>query len=189
MSSVEKVQKVSLETYLEMEDAGVEKSEFHDGEVFAMAGGSYAHGVIAGNMLGALFAALKHKDCRANTSDVKVHIEAANSMVYPDVTVVCGSPEFDWSRKDSIRNPTLIAEVLSPENEGYDRGGKFRKYKLLPSLREYVLVDQESANVDVLYLTEEGLWTLQSCTGLEQHIHLQSLGVELAMADVYRGVF
>ncbi|MEY3441729.1 MAG: hypothetical protein RLZZ519_10 [Bacteroidota bacterium] len=188
MSSVERPNKVSLEVYLEVEDANEEKSEFYNGEIFSMAGGSYAHGVIGSNIHGALFSKLKGSGCRANTSDVKVQIEAANAIVYPDVTVVCGLPEYAWPRKDIIRNPTLIVEVLSPDNAAYDRGGKFRKYKTLKSLREYVLVEQDSANVDVFYLDDVGQWVNESYSGLEAEVILRSLGVRIEMEDIYRDV-
>jgi Uma2 family endonuclease len=188
MSSVEKPNKVSLEVYLEIEDANFEKSEFYNGEIFSMAGGSYEHSLISGNIYRALGNSLLGKDCRLLTSELKIQIEAANAIVYPDAMVICGQPEFAWPRRDIVRNPTLVVEVLSPGNEGYDRGGKFRKYKLLKSLREYVLVEQDSANVDVFYLNEDGQWVNELYSGLEAEVELRSLGVRIALGDVYRDV-
>lgn len=188
MGTIEIPQKVSLEVYLEIEDGNEGRSEFYDGEIFGMAGGSHTHNVICNSIGAALYNALKGKGCSTSNSDTKIQIEAANAIVYPDVTVVCGQPEYAWPRTDIIRNPTLIVEVLSPENAAYDRGGKFRKYKMLKSLREYVLVEQDSANVDVFFLTDAGQWVHDSFSGLETEVELQSLGVRVAMEDVYRDV-
>jgi Uma2 family endonuclease len=186
MSTLEKPGKVSLEAYLAYDDAREEKSEFYNGEIFNMAGGSYYHGVICSNISGVLFNALKGTGCRANNSDVKVQILEANSVVYPDVTVVCGEPEFAWPRKDIIRNPILVIEVLSPGTDGLDRGGKFRKYKALKSLREYVLVEQDSVNIDVFHFNDAGQWVNDTYSGLDAEVLLKSVGARIGMADVYR---
>jgi Uma2 family endonuclease len=158
MRSVEKSQRVSLEAYLAYDDSLDGKSEYFDGEIFDMAGVSYAHAVICSNLSAVFYNALKGTGCRASSSDIKVQIEAADSMTYPDLSIVCGTPELAWPRKDILRNPTVIVEVLSPGTDGYDRGGKFRKYKRLRSLREYVLVEQDSVNIDVFFLNEDGVW-------------------------------
>jgi Uma2 family endonuclease len=188
MRSEEKNKKFSLEDYLAYDDAREGRSEFYDGEIFDMAGGSYVHGVICSNISGALFNALKGTGCRPNDSGVKVHIHASKSISYPDLSVVYGETEYFWPRLDIIKNPTVIIEVLSPSTEGFDRGSKFRKYKQLKSLREYVLVEQESANVDVFYLNDDGEWVNDTYAGLEGEMVLRSLGVNLALMDVYRDV-
>ena len=109
-------------------------------------------------------------------------------MVYPDLMVVCGGAEFVFQRKDIICNPKVVIEVISPETASFDRGEKFESYKLLKSLREYVLVEQDSANVDVFHLNEDGQWVNESYSGLEAEVMLRSLGIGISMKDVYRDV-
>lgn len=178
--------KIKLESYLQMEDATDEKSEFHDGIIVPRQENSYGHSLACIAVGAALFEALGGSGCQALQVGVKVWIEAANSMVYPDLMVVCGEPEFWLSRRDVICNPRVVVEVVSPETEGFDRGEKFQKYKMLGSLREYVLVEQDSANVDVFYLNGAGQWVNDSYSGLEGEMVLRSLGVRVAMRDVYR---
>lgn len=134
--------KISFSDYLTLEEQSEGKYEFHDGFVWAMAGGSLNHGTISGNVFSALSSAIQNKDgsnCRPVNSEVKVYIESANRGVYPDAMVICGEPEFYVNRKDVVTNPKLVVEVLSPNTATFDRGNKFRYYKSLPSFREYIL--------------------------------------------------
>jgi Uma2 family endonuclease len=188
MGMVDAKLNISLAAYLQLEDEAEEKSEFHNGSVLVREGLSYSHSLTSVALGAALFAALKDCGCQALHCGVKVWIEAANSMVYPDLMVVCGGPEFVFQRKDIICNPKVVIEVISPETANFDRGAKFESYKLLKSLREYVLVEQDSANVDVFHLNEDGQLVNESYSGLEAEVMLRSLGIGISMKDVYRDV-
>ncbi len=158
MSTAEKKVRMSFEEYLLHEENSEFKSEFYGGEVNAMSGGTDAHSLIGTNISGELRSALWEKDCFAFGSDLKVRIDTADAVVYPDVMVICGDREYHHDRKDIVKNPQVVFEVLSKGTEGWDRGGKFRHYQSLPSLKEYILVDQNIAQVDVFRLNAEGFW-------------------------------
>lgn len=179
-----------LETYLEMEASSVEKYEYYDGYIHAMAGGSTEHGEIAGNVIASLKAALKGagKSCKVYTSDVKIAIQRSNRRFYPDASVVCGPPERDEREPNAITNPVLVAEVLFEGTESLDRGEKFVAYRQLPSLREYLLINQYKVQVEVFSRNEDGNWRIQTLTDLSQQIELPALGIVLSTADIYDGV-
>jgi Uma2 family endonuclease len=134
------------------------KREFVRGEVFAMAGASEAHVTLSGNMFMALRQHLNGTPCRTFIVDMKLRVEAADAYFYPDVMVTC-SP-LDATQPLIKREPVLLVEVLSPATAGYDRGEKFAAYRLLRSLREYVLIDPASRRCDVYRLGADGLWVL-----------------------------
>ncbi len=126
--------------YLAWERAAPDKHEFLGGEIFAMAGASFAHNKIVGNIVGELRDALRDRPCDVTPSDLRVKIPAVGLYTYPDAVVVCGEPQFEDDKLDTLLNPTVIVEVLSDSTEAYDRGKKFRYYRTIPSLRDYVLV-------------------------------------------------
>src|SRR5438067_352701 len=130
----------SAEEYLELEETADYKSEYFDGEVFAMAGGTPEHNLIAANLIGELRNQLEETPCRVYPSDQRVKIPDTGLYTYPDVTVVCADPQFEEPDRRAMLNPTLIVEVLSETTEAYDRGDKFAHYRRLSSLREYVMV-------------------------------------------------
>jgi Uma2 family endonuclease len=116
---------------------------------------------------------------------MRVHISTTGLYTYPDVTVICGEPRFDDSELDTLLNPTLLIEVLSPSTESYDRGKKFANYRTLDSLREYVLVAQEEVRVEVFTRQDGGHWLLSEASRIDETIPLASIGCELRLADVY----
>ena len=186
MGAARDYQYVSKDEYLEAEKHAEYRSEFHDGEIFAMAGGTPEHALIASNTGRALGNALQKKDCRVYGSDLMLEVADLNSILYPDVTVICGKPEKNDPDKAPVNNPQVIMEVLSESSEGYDRGEKFRKYRRLDSLREYVLIAQDRVGVDAFYKNEQGDWLLlPSCTALTDELRLQSLGVSIPLAEIY----
>ena len=186
MGAARDYQYVSKDEYLEAEKHAEYRSEFHDGEIFAMAGGTPEHALIASNTGRALGNALQKKDCRVYGSDLMLEVADLNSILYPDVTVICGKPEKNDPDKAPVNNPQVIVEVLSDSSEGYDRGEKFRKYRRLDSLREYVLIAQDRVGVDAFYKNEQGDWLLlPSCTALTDELRLQSLGVSIPLAEIY----
>ena len=161
------------------------RSEYVDGEIFAMPGGTEAHNLICGNVLRELGNRFKGRPCYVYTSDMKVRVESANLGAYPDVMAVCGERLFWDERRDLITNPSLIVEVLSDSTEAYDRGDKFAHYRGLPSLSAYLLLAQHRVGAD-LYLREpSGAWLLRSFDSLGDSVPLVALDTELPLAEVY----
>lgn len=148
-----------LDTYFALEREGETRYEYYNGYIHAMAGGTPRHALLAGNFITGLNNALRKagKPCRVYSSDVKVSIHAANMRVYPDVTVVCGPPAYDPKEPRALINPTLAVEVLSESSEGMDRGIKFRGYRQLDGLRDYVLVSQERAVVEIFSRSDKDM--------------------------------
>jgi Uma2 family endonuclease len=178
---------VTPEEYLARERLAETKSEYYEGEIFAMAGGSEEHSLISANVGGELRQQLLEKPCRVYNSDLKV---GATDMAYsyPDVTVVCGAPVFYDAEADVLLNPTVIVEVLSPTTEAWDRGGKFERYRERESLQEYLLVAQDRAHVERYARQPSGEWLLSVVDGLDRSLTLPSIGCRLELARVYHMV-
>jgi Uma2 family endonuclease len=176
------------EDYLAIERQAETKSEYLDGEMFAMTGGSFPHNAIIGNINGALWQRLRRKPCQICPNDQRVHIPATGLYTYPDVVVVCGEPRLQDEHQDTLLNPTLIIEVLSPTTEAYDRGKKFEHYRSIESLVEYLLVVQSEPHVEH-YLRQDGnRWLFTETAGLEATLALPSLHCELALAEIYEKI-
>ncbi len=177
---------LSLDDWLEGERAVLEgRSEYLDGEVFAMTGASFKHNIIVMNIGRELSIQLKGRPCQVYANDMKVLIRSANAGKYPDLVAHCGEPELLDDRQDVLLNPSLIVEVLSDSTETYDRGGKFALYRQIPSLQEYLLVSQDQVRVELYRRSEGGRWTLTEYAGLEDRIPLESLDCTLALAEIY----
>lgn len=160
--------------------------EYHDGEVFAMAGGDPKHGFIANNIGRLLANALFSKDCIVGNSDVRYHVASANKSFYPDVSVVCGPPERSDQDPHALTNPIIIVAVLSASTEAFDRGDKFLTYSQLPSLREYVLVKQDEWLVETRYRSAVAdPWKLAWFDSTHANVTLHSLGITLPLAELY----
>ena len=187
MGDPQKVRAYTLEDYFELDESAEFHYEYHNGEVFAMAGGTYNHALISGNIIGELHAALKGKNCSVTPSDAKVQIQSENSYVHPDVMVICGEPEFMKGRTDTVKNPVLVIEVLSDTTTEYDRGEKFAKYRKLDSLREYVLVSQKKRLVEPFFKNDDGIWTIGERVK-DKNLHLHSLGISISLEDIYARV-
>lgn len=174
--------------YLEMEAAAPYKSEYYGGEIFAMAGGTPAHSLICVNLIRRIAEAVDNKNCRCFESNMKLDIPAADAFVYPDIMAVCGEIRFAENTRDTITNPVLIVEVLSPGTESFDRGKKFEYYRSIPSLKEYVLVSQEKQIVEVYFRQEGGSWLYTVAEGTDKTVFLNSVEYEIALKDVYHKV-
>ncbi|HYN78005.1 MAG TPA: Uma2 family endonuclease [Lamprocystis sp. (in: g-proteobacteria)] len=162
-----------------------DRTQYVNGEVFAMAGGSEAHNLIAANVVGELRNRFKGRPCYVYTSDMKVRIESANLGTYPDAMAVCGERQFWDDRRDLITNPSLIVEVLSDSTEAYDRGNKFGYYRMLPSLRAYLLLSQQRVAAELFLRQPGGDWLLSTYTDPRDCIPLPLLDTELPLAEVY----
>jgi Uma2 family endonuclease len=176
------------EEYLVLEDQAEYKSEYYNGEIFAMAGGSRNHSVICFNLNWGIREAIANKDCVGFDSNMKLDIPRVNLFVYPDLMVVCGEIEFLENRNDVLKNPVFVIEVLSPNTESFDRGKKFSYYRTVPSIREYVLVSQAEPLVEVFYKQDEKTWRYTVIKGLENTVTFQTLQCELALKDIYQKV-
>lgn len=170
--------------YLALERTSNVKHEFLDGQIYAMAGGSPTHAALQVAVPNLLFAALRGGRCRAHGADLRVRVLATGLATYPDVTIVCGPREVDPEDENAVVNPTLIVEILSPSTEEYDRGEKFSHYKLIPALRQYVLVSQEERRVEVWTRDQEGRWT-SAVAGDGEAAHLGSIGARLDVRELY----
>jgi len=180
----------TAEAYLQQERNATHKSEYYKGEIFAMAGASLIHNEIVGNIIFALKDALRKqkKSCRVFPSDLRLHIPANTLYTYPDVTVICGEPEFTDDNFDIITNPTLLVEVLSESTQRYDRGEKFKLYRDIISLQTYVLVSSESYLVEVFTKKSKNLWELRIYQNLDEVIALESLEISVPMSEIYLNV-
>ena len=177
--------------YRAIEETAEERHEYCNGEIIAMSGGSEVHSAIACNLLIYLGFLLRDTDFRLYNSDLRVWIPEYDCGTYTDLMVVKGEPEFNGSRTDEILNPLLIVEVLSPSTEAYDRGEKFRKYRSLASLCEYLLVSQTEPYIEQYYNCDRqnsDRWQWQVYDRVERAIVLHSLNIELPMAEVYRRI-
>ena len=170
--------------YLEWEPTQEERYEYWDGEVVAMSGGTRNHNRISGNFFKLLDDALLDRPCDVYIADVKVQVEPGQKYFYPDVVVTCDKRDDD---AQFVQFPCLIIEVLSPSTEAIDRGAKFARYRQFSSLQEYVLVQTSQPGVEVFRRNDRGQWVLSEYT-LEDSLHLESIDVEIAIADLYRQV-
>ena len=186
MGSAAGHEQVSEDEYLAMERASETKHELWEGEVFAMAGASFEHNLVVGNLVRALGNALSGRGCVALPSDMKVRAPTRSGFVYPDVTVFCGPPQFYDEKRDVLLNPTLIVEVVSESTEGFDRGAKFAGYRALPSFREYVLVTPTERLVERFLRIDDDRWELT--VHRDGLLTLPSLDVSLEVAEVYLNV-
>ena len=153
-----------------------------------MAGGTEEHSRIIGNLIREAGNAIFDRECSVFEGNLKIRIEEANSTVYPDAMIVCDPIDYYKERTDTITNPVVVFEVLSEGTAGYDRGGKFRKYQQLPSLKEYVLIEQSEAQIDIFRKDDSGVWTLHSWEGLEDSISSEALKIKLALDRIYHRV-
>ncbi|WP_019502010.1 Uma2 family endonuclease [Pseudanabaena sp. PCC 6802] len=182
---------LTLDEYRSLEETSEERHEYRNGEIFAMSGGSEAHSAIASNLLIYLGFLLRETDFRLYNSDLRIWIPEFQCGTYADLTICNGKPEFNGDRTDEILNPILIAEVLSPSTEAYDRGKKFRKYRSLPSFCEYLLISQTEPYVEQYYNRDRDKdrhWQLQIYEHLEQSISLHSLNIEISTTEIYRRI-
>lgn len=176
------------ETYLEEERKASFKSEYYKGEIFAMAGASKEHNKIVASIISAIGQYLKGKNCSYFPSDLRVHNSESSLYTYPDITIVCGKEEYLDDQFDTLLNPTVLIEVLSPATEIYDRGAKFKLYRTIPSLRNYVMVSSTELAAEVYSRSEDDSWTLNMATVKNDHIHISAIDYDLLLSDIYAQV-
>lgn len=179
---------ISAGEFLEREELAETKHLYYAGSVTAMAGGTIEHGRIATNLIGEMYSALKGRDCAVFGSDVLLQTGSEAMFTYPDLMVVCGAVERMVGKRNVVRNPVFVVEVLSPSTEGMDRGLKSREYRLTPSIRQYALVSVDQPLVEMHTRGEDGQWRISEVAGLDGECEFPALGCRIAMAAVYEGV-
>ena len=183
----ESQRRYSLDEYFAVEETSQVKNEYYDGQIFAMAGASLEHNDIAANLISTIRPALVHRGCRTFGSDLRVQTPGG-LFTYPDVSIVCGAPLLIQGRPATLTNPLVLIEVLSDATREYDRGQKFDLYKEIPTLREYVVVEQAAPLVETFCLTD-GQWVPRRFDSLEATVVLHALSLSILMRDIYRMVF
>ena len=174
--------------YLKYERAAEFRSEYLDGCIIAMAGASRAHDQICVNITASLHSQLRGKTCEAYTANMRMGVRPANSYFYPDLSVVCGDPVFDDEWQDTVLNPSVAIEVLSPSTEAYDRGDKSAAYRQLESLREYLLVSQDKPRVELYRRGPDDAWTLREWSRLDAAVEMESIHCRILLSGIYERV-
>jgi len=182
------LKRITPQEYLIRERQAAIKSEFYQGEIFAMGGGSPKHSLIAANFVREAGNALKDKPCAVFNSDLRVQVQSTGLYTYPDATIVCGELEFDDDQRDTIINPTVLMEVLSDSTEKYDRGKKSSHYRQIASLKELILIALDRPHVERFTRQASGDWLFHEEKELAAGFELRSLGISIAVSELYRGV-
>jgi Uma2 family endonuclease len=180
--------RLSEEEYLVLERRSEGRHEFLHGEIFAMTGATRRHNRLAVNLALSLGLQLRGRPCELYIADMRVRVAATGLYTYPDLVVVCGEPRFADAELDTLLNPTLIVEILSPTTEATDRGRKFAHYRQLESLAEVLLIAQDRVAVEHYSRLPEGGWRLHEATGLDDRVILPAIGCELPLSEVYERV-
>ena len=180
--------KFTIEEYFELEYDAEEKHEYYQGEIFAMAGAKINHNLISGNLYHALRKKLGGKSCQPFNSDQRIYIPANSLFTYPDVSIVCDGFKTLNDDNTNLLNPAVIIEVLSASTKSYDRGDKFKLYRDIPSLKEYLLVDSEMIGVEIFSLNASNHWELEEHYDNEEVLHLKSVDVSIALSEIYEDV-
>ena len=188
MSAVPKPKKLTVEEYFAIEATAERKSEFYDGEMFQMAGASKEHNAISRNLTAEFHQRLKDGPCQVFVSDLRVRVSRTGLYTYPDLLIVCDEPEYAPENEDTLTDPKVVVEVLSPSTERYDRTTKFRHYKQLPSVQEYVLVSQDEPLIERFVRQTDGEWAQADFVGLDTSMTLATVPLRVPLTEVYRGV-
>ncbi|WP_310560785.1 Uma2 family endonuclease [Flavobacterium sp.] len=179
---------ISEKDYLDTERLAFEKHEYYKGEIFAMSGASIAHNKIAMNSSVDIATKLKGKRCQPFGSDLRIHIPKNTLYTYPDISIVCGEIETTDDKFDTITNPSVIIEILSPSTRNYDKGEKFTLYREIDSLQEYILIDSERIMVEKFIRNSDNSWQLTEYKTMEQSFTIATVSLEMQLQDIYEGV-
>ena len=179
--------KYSIEEYLEIEEAAIEKHEYYQGEIFDMAGAKHEHNLVLKNLYFALGNKLKGKPCQPFSSDTRIHIEKNSLFTYPDISVICGDPVYRNNDDLNLLNPTVIIEVLSPSTKSYDQGEKFALYRDIPTLKEYIIADPDKIKIAAYHINSGGHWELREYKSMEEVLQLKSIKTTVKLNVIYEG--
>ena len=184
MNALQKPHYITEEEYRDGEEISTVKHEWLDGQVYAMAGGTFNHATICGNAFAAAKNALRGKPCKARSSELRVKVQSNGQELYPDAVIFCPPSRFVGKGDSTLLTPKVVFEVLSETTEKYDRTGKFNLYKTIDTFEEYVLIEQDRVYVDHFWKNGEG-WSHRSYAQRSDVLKLHSVGVELALDDIY----
>ena len=179
---------VTQQDYLAFERNALDKHEYYKGEIFAMSGASFKHNLIETNLRRALGNFLQDKDCNEFGSNLRIHIPSNTLYTYPDIIVLCDEPAFVDDEFDTITNPSVIIEILSPSTANYDRGAKFDLYREITSLHEYLLIDSTAIHAVLYVKNDDNTWTLSETKDPGQLLTIPSINFTIGLADIYNGV-
>ncbi|MFN8496704.1 MAG: Uma2 family endonuclease [Anaerolineae bacterium] len=173
--------------YLALERDAPTKSEYINGQIYGMSGASRRHNLIGGNVFREISNRLRGRGCETYIADMRLKVSVTGMYTYPDVIVVCGEPQFEDAHVDTLVNPTVIVEVLSPSTEACDRGEKFAHYRRLGSLMEYVLITQDKVRVEH-YVRQGDDWLFSEVSELDGMLRLASIDCAVVLRDIYENV-
>ncbi len=178
---------LTVEEYLAFDRAAEVKSEYHDGELFPLSAVALSHALISAQVIGLISRHLTKTPCRVAASFLRVRVSPTR-FVIPDLLVFCGKAELTDEYQDTITNPKLIVEILSPSTADYDYGGKFCLYRRLPSFEEYVLISQDQPRIETFRKAPNNEWVLRTHEGLDKTVVLESIKAPLQLREVYEGI-
>ncbi|WP_342597127.1 Uma2 family endonuclease [Cyanobacterium aponinum UTEX 3222] len=178
----------SVEEYFELEETAEYKSEYHDGEIIPMTGGTTNHNKIAGNFYFNFKSAFRRQNYDIYINDVRLSIPHQRRYTYPDIMIIKDKPIYEGDKQTTVTNPLIIIEVLSNSTENYDKGEKFKSYRSIKSFQEYILIDQYSFSVEQFIKESEGEWKFKEYLGENQVLKLGKIDFELSFSDIYEGV-
>lgn len=179
--------RLSAREYLTWEKEQLEKHEFFEGEIYAMAGAEARHNVIAKNISGELYVHLKGKKCQAYGSDMRIHIPENTLFTYPDISIIYNEIIASEIDEDTTILPSALIEILSPSTKNYDRGTKFKLYRDIPTLKEYVMIDSESVSIEAFRINQNANWELEYYKDLNQIFTMPSIGFSIPVKEIYEG--
>ena len=179
--------KLTAEEYLQFEKESLHKHEYFKGEIFAMAGAGARHNVIFSNLFIGIGSQLKGRPCKPYGSDLRIHIPENTLFTYPDISIICGEIVPSQIDADTAILPTVLIEILSPSTKNYDRGGKFRLYRDIPALKEYILIDTESVSIEVFRINSKGHWELEEYRSIENTLTIPTVAVSMPLKEIYEG--
>jgi Uma2 family endonuclease len=179
---------ITPEQYLELDRAAEFRSEYFDGCMYAMSGGTHVHALLIASLTAMLYGGLRKQKCSITASDMRLRVWPVGLYTYPDVMVLCGQAQYAQGGTDTLINPTLIIEVLSPSTEAYDRGFKFHQYQLIESLQEYALVSQKEPRVEIFRRQSGGDWLLSDAKGLDAKCRFTSVTCEIELSAIYENI-
>lgn len=179
---------VTPEEYLAFEREAEDRNEYYKGEIYLMSGASFKHNIIEDNVRGALHSFLKGKKYRSFGSNLRVHVPKNTLYTYPDILIVCEDPKFVDGEFDTLLNPIVLIEILSPSTGNYDRGAKFDLYRDIETLKEYILIDSAFVRIINYTKNEDSTWTLREAKKQDDIFFIRSINFECPVSDVYAGM-
>jgi Uma2 family endonuclease len=188
--------KFTIEEYLEFEKASTERHEYYQGEIFlmhghgemlAMSGAGSRHNLIFSNLFGEIARQLKGKSCHPFGPDMRINIPENTLFTYPDISIICGDIINSKEDEETVIQPTVIIEILSPSTQQYDRGEKFKLYRDIPTLKEYIMIDSLSVSIEAFRINDKNHWELEEYKTISGSLDITVVNVSLSISDIYEG--